>query len=1357
MSRSRCTPPLVLSCLIAFAAAWLAATTVARAFAQAQPEAAIPNQITQAINPDERVTLQNNVHPLAQARYDQGPAPPSMATGRIMLVLKRSDMQEHALRQYLDELQNPNSANYHRWLTPEALGAQFGISDGDLATVTAWLQGQGFVISKVSAARNMILFSGNVTQIQQAFSTTIHRYVVNGETHFANATDPQIPAALAPVIAAVAPLNDFRPRAGAIKAGTAHYDAGANKIKPDITLCDTSGTCNILFAVPADAATIYDTPNSMLNANYSKISSAVGGKSYDGTGVTIGVVGDANIVAADVANYRAAFLPSSYSANQPTVIIDENDPGVNGDSTEALLDLQVAGGIAPGAAINFYTSADDGLASGLVLAIYRAIADNNISILNVSFGNCEPFLGTGGNSSLTQLWEQAAAQGITVTVATGDSGSAACDNDNDSSSAQFGLAVSGFASTPFNIAVGGTDYDALVDNFATYVSPTNTASKFYGTALSWIPENPWNDSTSVNTGSYMLNQPTMIESQTNIVGAGGGVSSCTQSAGQPPVVTCDPNTGYPTPAFQTGTKGFTFSNRTIPDVSLLAANGLYNVAWLICSDSQTRGSSATPTQMDCEQTGGQFTTSTTFTGEGGTSASAPAFAGMLALVEQSQGGARLGQANTVLYNLAAQSGLYGTVFHDVTAGNNSVVCTASTPKCGSNGFITDYNATANYDATSGLGSVDAAQLVANWTKATFTPTSTSFTINGATTPINVKHGTQLDLAASISPGAASGDVSFINNSGVSANQSLLLDYQTIASGKVDFTTGDLPGSSKPYNVYAYYGGDVKNAASMSNAVEVTISPESSNLLLAVAFTDPTSGAPICSDIVQGSPPCKGVSVPYGVETVISAQVKSTSGSNTPATGKITLTDTAGALPSSSVPVSSLGVASLSNVGYPNQSLPVASHGLTASYAGDGSYMASNSGSAYPFTITQGKTTVALMGSQSQNMLTITAEVDTDSVGMPPTGAVTFKVGSTTLGSVPAYTSFGNSALGPIASQYALVIPSNAAGLVSGDNTVTASYAGDTNYTASMGSGTVAVTGGGGSGFNINAPATLGVVAGVATANTGIVGVMSQSGYFTGTVALTCAISSGPTVAISAPTCALSPASVSLSGTLIVPSTLTISTTATTTLGAYVVTITGTGGGTTASGTTNLTVSSTNGQGNFSVAGTAVSVMAGATTGNASTVSVTPSGGFLGSVAMKCALSSSPMGAVSPPTCSIPASVLVGGTSAASTMMTVSSTPAMSGALSYPALFRGAGETALACLVMLAIPARRRAWRRFLGLIALAFAVSGVVACGGGGGSHNSGGTTAGSYTFTVTGTASSSGIVGGSSITASSTVQVMIN
>ncbi len=475
-------PRTVVVRLAALAAAGLLAFSAASSQAQTAPQAIVANRITQPINAEVRYTLQHNVHPLAQAKYDQGAAPGSMATGRIMLVLKRSDTQENALKQYLGDLQSPNSANYRKWITPVQFGKLYGISDTDLTAVTAWLQSQGFTVDQIPQARNVIEFSGNVAQIQQAFNTAIHKYVVNGETHFANATDPQIPAALAPVIAGIAQLNDFRPKSGAIVKSKAHFDTSANRIKSDLTL--TNNGSDVLFTDAADAATIYDTPNSTLNPKYS-------GTTYDGTGVTIGIAGDSNITAQDIQLYRAAFLPSSYSSNQPNVIVDGNDPGLNGDEIEALLDLQVSGGIAPGAKINFYTSANTDLQEGLFLAIFRALNDNAVSILNVSFGACELSQGASGNAQILTMWEQAAAQGISVTVSTGDSGSASCDDDNTETAATGGLAVSGFASTPYNIAVGGTDYDVLLNDFSTYVaasdSAQNAASTFYRTDISYIP------------------------------------------------------------------------------------------------------------------------------------------------------------------------------------------------------------------------------------------------------------------------------------------------------------------------------------------------------------------------------------------------------------------------------------------------------------------------------------------------------------------------------------------------------------------------------------------------------------------------------------------------------------------------------------------------------------------------------------------------------------------------------------------------------------------------------------------------------------------------------------------------------
>lgn len=1019
MSDTCSTPRSIVSGLAAFVAAGLFAFT-ASAFAQTQSQTQseaviVPNRITQAINPDQRVTLAHNVHPLAQPKFDQGAAPGAMATGRIMLVLKHSDMQEQNLRQYLGDLQNPNSPNYRKWLTPAQYGQRYGISDTDLTTVTAWLQSQGFAVDKVPQARNVVIFEGNMAQVQQAFHTTVHQYLVNGETHFANSTDPQIPAALAPVIGGIAQLNDFRPKRGAQIKTNAHFDTDTKRIKPDLTLQNSSGT-QFLFTAPADAATIYDTPNKDLNANYSGISSLVGGQSYDGTGVIIGIAGDANITAQDIQLYRAAFLPSTYSSNQPKVIIDGNDPGINGDSIEAMLDLEVSGGIAPGATVNFYTAADTDLQSGLFLAIYRALDDNAVSILNVSFGSCEESDGTSGNAQALAAWEQGAAQGISVTVSTGDSGSAACDNPNTEATAQNGLAVSGLASTPYNIAVGGTDYNVLQSSstsFAQYVSTSNAANTFYRTALSYIPESPWNDSTSTNAGGYSSNTPRTDNGATNIVGAGGGVSNCTQSTQSGNTVTCTPNSGYPQPSFQAGVSGF--NTRALPDVSFLAADELYGATWVLCSDNMINESSTTGT--DCQTTNGAFTAQTTFTGVGGTSAAAPAFAGMLALVLQEEiartgnTSLRLGQADNVLYNLSKKA---PAAFHDVTTGNNSVVCQSGTPNCGSNTFLAGYNATAGYDAATGLGSVDVAQLIANWKNASFTGTTTSLTINGSNAAVTATHGQSLTFAVSVGPGTPSGDVAIVNNNtnntaagGALQNGGVQfpssgLNFLTLSGGKASGSSNQLPGGT--YTVTAQYGGDVTNASSPSNGVTVKIAPENSTTVLNVNIYDPSNGS-------SYNGPAN--SVPYGFFNFAVAQPygnASTTDSNgniiidgVP-TGSVNFLDNNNSLASSAV--ASNGAATYSNYQHASQTFPVGQHSFTAKYNGDASFNSSTS-SAVPFTVVQNSTNTAAASSAnsvgSSASVTISVAITSDSLGAPPSGSVQLFNGSTAIGSAGSLT------------------------------------------------------------------------------------------------------------------------------------------------------------------------------------------------------------------------------------------------------------------------------------------------------------------------------------------------------------------
>lgn len=923
------------------------------AFAQsAQPA----NRIVAPIDESNRVTLAGNVHPMAQARFDRGPASFSAPTGRIALVLQRSAAQQQALTQYLADLQNPASPNYHKWLTPAQYGAQFGVSDSDLATVQSWLQTHGFKIEKVPPARNVVQFSGTFGQIQEAFHTSIHTFQVNGVSHFANASDPQIPAALAPVVAGVGPLNDFRPKPGVVQGPRSHYDPSTQRIVPDLTLQTQSGSL-LLVVDPSDAATIYDTPNKSLNATYS------GTTNYDGTGVTIGIVGVSNIEMQDITNYRTAFLGESSSAvNLPTVIIDGNDPGVQpGGAVEALLDNEIAGGLAPKAKINFYAAADTDLTSGLIDAILRAIDDNTVSIINVSFSACESGLGTSGNQLVDEVAQQAAAQGISLVVAAGDSGAAGCDDFNTETAAKQGLAVNGFASTPYSIAVGGTDFDVLATSMSTYVNTTTSgAPPYYETAKGPIPELPWNDSTTTN-GALSANVATKdSKGNTNIVAGSGGVS-----------------TVYSKPSFQTSLTPAD-NARDIPDISLFAADGFHSAFWALCSDNVSEGS--TTTSVDCQNTNGTFTNSTLIGGAGGTSAAAPAFAGMLALISQSQGGARLGQADYILYQLAKTS---ASAFHDVATGNNSVPCTSGSPNCGSNFFLSGYNAGAGYDLASGLGSVDVSALVNAWGSVTLGGTSTTLTINGSTAAYTGVHGANLTFNVGVNPTTATGSVAIIDTANTNTGGTLDNGQFAIAlsSGAGSATYNGLPGGT--YTVSARYGGDTSNAASTSSpGIPVTISAENSTTTLVVNAYDASTGNPLSSL----------TNIPAGDYVFLDAQVLGAAeGSNTQGTATGTITFYNG--------TTVLGTAHLDSgnnlASYPAFNanflfLPAGSYSITAKYSGDSSFNASTS-STINFTVAA---TAAIALSNSGNISVTHGASGTSTITIKPSGGFTGSVNLT---------------------------------------------------------------------------------------------------------------------------------------------------------------------------------------------------------------------------------------------------------------------------------------------------------------------------------------------------------------------------
>jgi subtilase family serine protease len=627
--------------------------------AQAQPR----QRITQAVDSQRLVRLHGTTHPLATEANDRGRVDAGLAMDRILLVLDSSPEQETALEQFLAEQQDPSSPQYHEWLTPRQFGERFGASQQDLDVVANWLQDRGFQVNSVAEGRRTIEFSGTARQVEDAFQTEIHNYEVNGERHVANAVDIAIPEALAPVVGGIVSLHDFpvhplyRRVAPLVRSPAFNYSGG--------------------HAIgPYDFAAIYDV-------------AALWNQNYDGSGQTIAIPGHTNIKPADVTAFRTYFgLP----ANNPQIILNGADPGIISadEETEADLDVEWSGAVAKGATVKFVVSKSTRSTDGVDLSNQYIVNNNLASVMSLSFGACEAQLGAAGNQFYNNLWSQAAAEGISVFVAAGDSGSAGCDvpvsynskGNNLTQPASGGLAVNGLASTPYNVAVGGTEFSDASGGYWNSAVDTHHAS-----AIGYIPEVVWQESSYTTPGA----------AGNSLYAGSGGVSSV-----------------YATPVWQTGAGVFGVDpgttsghHRYLPDVSLTAAG---HDGYII------------------EQEGGLYLV-------GGTSASSPSFAGIMALINQHTG-TRNGNPNSRLYPLAVLAP--NTVFHDVTSGTNAVPCAGGSSGCSTKapstniGHMNGYSAGAGYDLATGLGSVDANNLASYWSNVTPPPTIVSLSPNPMT-------------------------------------------------------------------------------------------------------------------------------------------------------------------------------------------------------------------------------------------------------------------------------------------------------------------------------------------------------------------------------------------------------------------------------------------------------------------------------------------------------------------------------------------------------------------------------------------------------------------------------------------------
>jgi hypothetical protein len=857
-------------------------------------------RIASPVNDDQSITLRGNRHPLANAANDQGEVPADQPLHRTLLLLRRSPAQDAALANLLSAQQDPGSPLFHKWLTPEQFGAWFGPSDQDIQTITAWLSSHGFTEIVASKGRTSIEFTGSAGQVQSAIHAAIHRYQVSGVMHFANASDPSIPTALAAVVAGPVSLNDFGYRPEAIPGPTLQYQKG--QARPQVVpgsnplFTDPIYDTSFYGVVPYDFATIYDLLP-LWNAG------------SDGTGQTIAIVGETDINLNDPEQFRALLgLP----VNNPIVTIVGTDPGVQPDETESDLDVEWSGAIAKGAQIDLVSSATTETTQGVDLsALY--IVDNNLApVMSESYGGCELFEGTAGNAFENAIRQQAAAEGITVLDSSGDSGAAECD----SSLATHAMAVNSLASSPYDVAVGGTDfnqYNAWSTYWSANVDPTTKQS-----ALGYIPEIPWNDSCASTTldvingetPPYGCSESPLVVLNLNTVAAGGGPSSCISSDGTD-ASTC--TGGWPKPLWQAGHGVPQDGVRDIPDVSFFASNGVYDSAYVVCQADATVAPGCDPTAST------QF-----FLAVGGTSGSTPAMAGVMAIINQKYG--RQGSANGTLYRLAA-SAAGASIFHDITTDGNQVACESPDPDCVLPpltspfpfGQTKGHSSTAGYDMATGLGSIDIANLVNNWSTVAYTPTTTTLTLNSGTATVTAVHGSPISAVAAVSAtsGSPTGDVSIF---GTQPESSVLLG--TLNAGSVTSAVDSLPGGS--YAVTARYGGDAQFAPSESAPVSVNISPEASVTKVSILNYNAAN-----QTFVPAVSP-----LAYGSELLIRADVSGQSGHGV-ATGSVALTDSG-----STVGQFALNAQSFTET-IPTNLVLGGAHAFSASYAGDPSFNASN--------------------------------------------------------------------------------------------------------------------------------------------------------------------------------------------------------------------------------------------------------------------------------------------------------------------------------------------------------------------------------------------------------------------------------
>ena len=736
----------------------LVGTVPAEAQVAAEFRTAPRSLITDKVDRTRMVPTIGALNPIVAKYEDLGEVDGSLPIKHIQLLLSRPAERQAAFDAQVEALHTKGSPSFHKWLTPATVGSEFGPSDADIQTITSFLQSEGFSVDHVGKSGLYIDFTGTAAQVEHTFQTKIHKFQLqdeSGEVKYSAVQAASLPEALTPAVVglvALSNINSAHMNYRKVQRRVTGTNLSTGVAAPNVRPEDTESTTN--YAVgPQDFYTIYNE-NSLLNTN------------INGTGITIALLEESAINTADVTTFRKTYhvLP-----NTPVSLVVDTGYGTNtctaptklkttGEEGEAILDVEWAGAVAPGANLLFMQCAGEGVPLGVFYSA-EAVIDNNLAdVMSLSYGQYEGYSTTEDKLAL-DLWEQAASQGETVVVSAGDTGAAIEDGNYGTSYVQYGITASSFSTTAWNVSAGGTDFmDAYngaqgdtAYSISTYWSATNGTG--LSSALSYVPEMTWNDScgSSIYANSVTIDDVIGTpESFCGLIGdtyEGEAIGALAGGGGAPSKLSTRPR-----PTWQTGTVyglpavSGTNAYRLQPDVSLFASNGFWGHD--LPSYESDEGNDATSYG-------------------GGTSFVAPQLAGIFALINQSTT-ERQGQPNYVLYDMAGiefgtttpitnscngggASGIgtttsspsSGCVFYDIQSGSTQLPCVSRDANCYtatgqgySRGVLSTsttadspaFNTGVGWDDATGIGSLNIANLVTNWQSTTqstlFTPVVT---------------------------------------------------------------------------------------------------------------------------------------------------------------------------------------------------------------------------------------------------------------------------------------------------------------------------------------------------------------------------------------------------------------------------------------------------------------------------------------------------------------------------------------------------------------------------------------------------------------------------------------------------------